>query len=482
MNPLKSPVTELARALRAGEISAVDLLEAHIARIEAVNPILNGLVADRYDPARKEAVLADERLAKGEGVDSPLLGVPCTIKEFLPVTDMPNTGGILWNKSQVATEDCPIVSRLRKAGAIVMGVSNIPEGGLWMETYNPIYGRTLNPWNPKRTPGGSSGGEAALVASGGSPFGIGSDVGGSIRIPAAFCGTVGHKPTGGLVPNTGHFPAEIDLGGAGTYLVCGPITRTVDDAWTILKIIAGPDGKDDACREMTLGDPDTVDLSSVVVYPMETPGRVWVWRDVRSAIRQATAVLAAKGARVDDRGFSNLKYSMEIWSAMLAEGTSTPYTEILGQHKALNVLWEFVRWATGFGRHTIAALVMAFADRLAAFLPGMRTRFMRVGLELQEQLEEALGDDGVLIFPPYTRSAPRHWAPFLTPFDAQCTAVFNVLGFPVTQVPVGFDANGLPLGVQVVGARGRDHLTIAVAREIEKALGGWQQADPTSNC
>ena len=197
----------------------------------------------------------------------PLLGVPCTIKEFLKTSGMPHTGGLAWMADGVADTDATVTARIKAAGAIILGVTNIPEGGLWMETYNSIYGRTRNPWDLRRTSGGSSGGEAALISTGASPFGIGSDVGGSIRIPAAFCGTVGHKPSGGLVPNTGHFPADVP-DGAGGYLCTGPMTRTVDDAWLVLKVLAGPDGQDPACRPMALGDPAAVDISKLRVLPM----------------------------------------------------------------------------------------------------------------------------------------------------------------------------------------------------------------------
>jgi fatty acid amide hydrolase 2 len=479
MDLLDAPVTALARRLRLGEVTAVDLLEAHIQRIESVNPGLNALVADRFEAARHEAGLADARLQAAGPEDSlpPLLGVPCTIKEFLLTEGMPHTGGMLWRREHVANEDSTVTARIRAAGAIIMGVTNIPEGGLWMETYNAIYGRTKNPWNPACTSGGSSGGEGALVSSGASPFGIGSDVGGSIRIPAAFCGTVGHKPTGGLVPNTGHFPTE-HPGGAGTYLCTGPLTRTVDDAWLVLNILAGPDGADPSCESMTLGDPAGVDMSDVVVYPMESTGRVIVWKGVRAQIHAAADALASRGATVKEPDFPLMKHAMDIWASMLSDMSKQSYCEILGERGTLNPWWELLRLWTGFGRHTWAALIIAGVDRFVDFLPGRKQRFVERGIELQQCLEEALGDNGVLLFPPYSRTAPGHWRAWLTPFDPQVTAIFNVMESPVTQVPAGFDGAGLPYGVQVVGARGMDHLTIACAKVIEAELGGWQRSNP----
>ncbi len=479
MNVHTASLHDLRNALRTGATTPSELLEAHIERIELVNPIVNGLAAPRYDQAREEARQATIQLAAGGEDLPPLVGIPCTIKEFIGVEGMPQTGGVLWRKNERAAEDATVVSRLRKAGAIVMGVTNIPEGGLWLETYNGIYGRTNNPWNPKRTSGGSSGGEGALVASGASPFGIGSDVGGSIRIPAAFCGTVGHKPTGGLVPNTGHYPEGALTESGGRFLTVGPLARTVNDAWTVLQIIAGEDGVDPSMKPYHLGDPNEIDPSDLVVYPVAENGRTRVRGDLRAAIEQSTLALQEAGATIEHKKFPYLKRAFEIWSAMLTEGTAVPYAEILGEGRALKPFSELGRMCMGSGRHTFAAVFMCVADQIAAALPGVGRHFVEVGQGLQHELEEALGNNGVLLHPPYNRPPPPHWDAFRTPFAPAYTAIFNVMEFPVTQVPAGFSQEGLPLGVQVVGARGMDHVTIAAAGIIETALGGWHIADPT---
>ena len=315
-----------------------------------------------------------------------------------------------------------------------------------------------------------------MVATGAAPFGLGSDVGGSIRIPAAFCGTVGHKPSGGLVPNTGHYPEGMLTEAGGRFLTVGPLTRTVDDAWTVLKIIAGEDGLDGSTRPFALGDPDRVDLSKVRVFPLAWNLRSRVRADVRLAVEQAASALEAKGATIDTREFPKLKRGFEIWSGMLSEGTVVSYPHALGQDGPLNPLVEFPRLWTGFGRHTFAAIFMCAADRIAAAVPALARRYSAMGRELQAELEEALGDNGVILHPPYNRPAPRHWDAFRTPFVPAYTAIFNVMEFPVTQVPTGFSKDGLPTGVQVAAARGRDHLTIAAGRCIEEAMGGWKRA------
>jgi fatty acid amide hydrolase 2 len=476
MNVHTTSVADLRQALKAGSLTSVALLEQHIARIDAVNPAVNGLIAERYETARKEAVAADKAIQGGD--DRPLLGIPCTIKEFIGVTGQPQSGGLLWRRDVLAERDATVVQRLKAAGAIIMGSTNIPEGGLWLETYNAIYGRTNNPWNIKKTSGGSSGGEGVMVATGASPFGIGSDVGGSIRIPAAFCGTVGHKPTGGLVPNTGHYPEGTLTTDGGRFLGIGPLTRTVDDAWTILKIIAGEDGHDSSMKTFELGDPYSVDLSGLTVFPLDWNLRSRVRGDVQLAVRTAADALRDQGATIDTRTFPKMKHGFEIWSAMLSAATAVPYPDILGENGALNPIAEMARLATGSGRHTFAAIFMCAADRLAAKLPGLTRKYIQVGLDLQAELEDAMGDTGVILHPPYNRPAPTHWDAFRTPFVPAYTALFNVMEFPVTQVPAGFSQHGLPLGVQVVGSRGMDHLTIAAARCIEAHLGGWKQANP----
>lgn len=467
---------QLQQALRNGTTTSAELVEAHIRRIEQVNPIVNGLAANRFNEARKEAAQADTLLGKSNGNLKPLQGIPCTIKEFLGIAGMPQTGGVLWRRDVKATTDATVVGRLRNAGAIILGSTNVPEGGLWLETYNSIYGRTNNPWDPKRTSGGSSGGEGALVAAGASPFGIGSDVGGSIRIPAAFCGTVGHKPSGGLVPNTGHFPEDVMTVEGGRYLTVGPLTRTVDDAWTVLKVIAGSDGRDPSTIDYPLGDPDRVDLTKVTVYPLAWNMRSQVTDDVRTAVFDSARVLEEAGATLSTHEFPGLKKGFEIWSAMMSEATEVCYPEMLGESGPLNPLWELSRLMTGFGRHTFAAIMMCGADRISAALPGLARKYIEAGKALQHEIENVIGDNGVIIHPPYNRPAPRHWDAFRTPFVPSYTAIFNVMEFPVTVLPVGFSKHQLPIGVQVVAKRGNDHLTIAAARTIERALGGWRKA------
>lgn len=476
---LAASVADLAAAVRRREVSPLELVDAHIARIEQVNPLLNALIADRFAAARDEARAATEAVARGESL-GPLHGVPCTIKEFLGVAGMPHTGGgLLARRGVVADADATVVTRLRRAGAIVLGVSNAPEGGMWMETDNKIYGRTNNPWDLGRTPGGSSGGEAALVAAGASPFGIGSDIAGSIRIPSAFCGVCGHKPSGRMVPNTGHWgPAD---GETRTKLVSGPIGRRVDDLALILPIIAGPDGVDPFVHEWPMPEPPR-DLSGVVVYPVERAGRLPVRESMRLQVRRAAAALEARGAEIRPLESRYLDRAFMIWTAGMhdANRDGQSFAELLGDGPPISLLGETARALVGRARVTVPALGLALLEHLGELLPERLTREMPRPAALADELEAILGDRGVILHPPYTRPAPRHRLALLTPFHFVCTGIFSVIEFPVTEVPTGFDPRGLPVGVQVAARRGNDRLTLAVAAALEQDFGGWVRAEPSA--
>ncbi len=452
-----SATTNAAR-IRGGDITALEVVDAHIRRIQAVNPALNAVVADRFGAAREEA----RAIAPGDA--RPLAGVPVTIKEFVAVAGMPNTGGILHRRGTVAAVDSPVTARLRAAGAIVLGVTNAPEGGLWAETNNPVYGRTSNPHDLGRTSGGSSGGEGAIIAAGGSPLGIGSDTGGSIRIPAAFCGIAGHKPTGGIVPNTLHFPPAPTLDVP--VMTTGPMARRVEDLMPALRIIAGADGVDPWIGAVELGDPATVDLRDVTVYPVSVGDA-----DQRAAVLRATEALMAAGARRArlDPGVP-LREGMDTWAALLRE-TGIGYDDIVSEGR-VPLAREAARYLLGRSSHAGGVLAMLALDR---YLPvGRKIDAYAVARELTARIEGQIGPMGVVLHPTFTRTAPHHRGMAVgRPSDVGCTTLFNVTGSPVTVVRVGEDRAGMPIGLQVAGARHRDHVTIAVALELERSLGGW---------
>jgi len=463
--------TRLADLVRSREIRSREVVEAHIDRAQRVNPTLNAIVRDRYEAARREADSADQALREsGPTGLPPLYGVPCTIKECFALEGMPNSSGLVSRRNVISGRDATAVARVRAAGAIPIGVTNVSELCMWMETNNRVYGRTNNPYDPERIVGGSSGGEGAIVGAGASPFGIGSDIGGSIRMPAFFNGVFGHKPSGGLVPGTGQYPMA--HGDALRYLTTGPICRRAEDLWPLLKILAGPDGEDAGCREMPLGDPATVRFAGMRVVTVPDDGVRSPTRDLQEAQARAAAELARAGAIVTEARVKDLRYAFDIWSAMLSAAGGPSFREMLADGGPIRPGVHLLRWLSVGSPHTLPALVLALVEPLPKLTPGRTRRMLERGRELRAALDELVGD-GVMLYPPYPEPAPRHARPLVSPFNWVYTAILNVMELPVTQVPMGLNAEGLPLGVQVAARAGADHRTIAVARLLEERVGGW---------
>jgi fatty acid amide hydrolase 2 len=473
MNPLLlCSATTLAEWIRTGRTRSLEAVEAHIAQVRKVNPHINAMVQDRFEQARTEAIAADERVATsgGKGLP-PLHGVPCSVKESFGLTGMRNTGGLYDHRNVVAGKDATAVARVRAAGAIPIGTTNVSELCMWMESDNCIYGRTGNPYDPSRTAGGSSGGEAAVVGAACAPFGLGSDIGGSIRLPAFFNGVFGHKCTGGLVPNTGQFP--IAYGHALHYMTTGPICRRAEDLMPLLRILAGPDDVDGLVWPEALRQPASVDLARIEVLVVRGNGVVPVSADMLAAQTRAARALQQAGARVREVSVPGLKHSLPVWAAGMHTAGGPSFCERMGSGTAINPFVELGRWALRRSHHTLPAIGLGIIEELMDRLPGLEAASTAAGVELKRELDSMLKPFTVILYPTYPTSAPRHNRALLPPVYWMYTAVLNALELPVTQVPIGQDGNGLPLGVQVVGPRGRDFVPIAVAQYLERACGGW---------
>lgn len=471
-NPLLTySAVRLARMIREREVSSRDIVAAHIARIQQVNPALNAVVQDRFAVALDEADAADARVRAGQTDLPPLLGVPCTIKECFALTGMPNTSGLVSRRDVVVSRDATAVARLRAAGAIPLGVTNLSELCMWMESNNRVYGRTNNPYDPRCIAGGSSGGEGAIVGAGGVPFGLGSDIGGSIRMPAFFNGVFGHKPTGGLVPGTGQYPMAANA--ALRYVTTGPLCRRAEDLMPLLRVLAGPDGEDAGCLPLPLHDPAGVDVRQLRVLVIPDNGSIPVSAELAAAQSRAAAALHGAGARVTELRLPALRRSLEIWSAALHLSESPTFASLLGQGAAVRLGRELLRWALRRSPHTLPAIILTLVEKAPALSRKRLLAAMDLLQELRADLTERLGSDGVLLYPPYPTTAPRHYRPLWPPFNWQYTAILNVMELPVTQVPLGLGKGGLPLGVQVAAGHGQDHVSIAVAQHLETALGGW---------
>jgi fatty acid amide hydrolase 2 len=467
----RSSAVELAAAIRERRASAREVVEAHISLLERVNPRINAVVVPRYDAARREAEAVDARVGAAEDPDSlpPLLGVPCTIKETIGIEGMPHSAGVVARRDHRCRRTAPIARRLLDAGAILLGLTNVSELAIWVETDNRVYGRTSNPYDPVRTAGGSSGGEAAAIGSGGSPIGLGTDLGGSIRLPAFFNGVFGHKPSLGLVPLTGLYPPA--PGDSAGLVVSGPLARRADDLMPLLRIISGPDGEDPLCRPAQLGDPAAVSLHGLRVAVGRSGKLARASRELAEARERAAGALAAAGARVERVSTHGLGRALEMYLTALRTSAGVSGREVLARAGAPPLTWRAA--LRPGGPHTAATRMMLGLERLARLTPEPRTRrVLAAGDSLVRELRTTIGD-GVLLHPPAPAVAPRHgrllgrlwWAPPMV--------AFNLAQLPVTQVPLGLGRRGLPVGVQVAAGPGRDHVSIAVALELERVFGGW---------
>eukprot|EP00760_Papus_ankaliazontas_P039399 PhM_4_TR9555/c0_g1_i1/m.89879/K19176/FAAH2; fatty acid amide hydrolase 2 len=489
---LKKSATELAAALRRGDVTSTYLVQASLAHLERVDPGIHSVTYVRREDALKEAADADAQLdkaRKNRSIDSlpQFLGVPSSLKEFFAHPPHPRTSGHIGRKSHIPDREATVVTRMKDAGFIFVCGTNTSEMGMWMESQNLVHGVSCNPYDYTRTPGGSSGGEGAAISAGIAPVGVGSDVGGSIRMPSFFNGIFGHKPTSRTVPNSGQHP--VSRGEVGKYLCTGPMVRHAADLYPLLSLMRGADDLDLTTQEVPslpdLPQPSSVDISKLTVYVVKSNGAMGLSpsSDIQKTIDVAARHLATKGCTIKvvdwkdastvPKGWGNLSNSLDIWSAMMTQNPVT-FTELMANgDESFSPAWEFLRWLCGFERYTLAALVLCFLEKTYAWMPKRLQRFIEMGGALKNDIHQVLqSNNGVILFPPYTMVTPHHYRPLLFPVQWQYTAIWNALEFPVTQIPMGLDEHGLPLGVQCVADMNMDHVSIAVALELERAFGG----------
>ena len=457
------PAAEIARLVRARELSPVEVVDAHLARIESLNPVLNAYVHVDHAGARAAARRAETAVLAGEAI-GPLHGVPVSIKSAVAVAGMPWETGSRFRAGIRADHDATLVRRLRDAGAIVLGVTNTAEQLMAWETDNVLYGRTNNPWDLARTPGGSSGGESAALASGLSAGGVGSDGGGSIRVPAHFTGTCGLKPTPGRVPATGHFPP---CGGPFALTgVVGPMARTIGDVDLLLRAMAGPDIGDPNGHPVPLGDATLV-APPLRVGWFEDDGRTPVTRETREAVRRAARALEAAGFDVVPFRPEGLEEARELWWDIFGRAVRLVLEPLVrGREDEVHPnLLEFLDWTRRTPKLTAEDLLAVEGARDA-----LKARVAAQMIEIP-----------VLLCPvsavPAFRHGEREWTidgAGVHYLDAwRYTAWFNLLQNPAVSVPAGRSAEGLPIGVQVVARHWEEHVALGVAAAIERAVGGF---------
>ena len=456
---------EMARRIREKKISPVELAEAHLAKIPRLNPKLNAYVQIDAERVRSEAKAAEASLLNN-AVLGPLHGVPISIKSSLDVAGMKCESGTRLRAGYTAKNDAPLVARLRQAGAIVLGVTNTPELLMAWETDNLLYGRTNSPWDLARTPGGSSGGEAAAIASGMSAGGVGSDGGGSIRVPAHFSGICGLKPTPGRIPSTGHFP---ESGGPFALIgVVGPMARTVADLKLLFEALQGPDDGDTCAAPVPLRWPTDSEIRKLRIGNFEDDGRTPVTSEIRQAVRTAAESFSRAGFDVEPFRPEGLEEARELWRKFFVKtGGIVIGPMFQGRESDQSpILTQFLGWAEQEPAMQDDAFLQAWFARdalRAKFLPQMQ-RFP------------------ILLCPaaaiPAFRHGERSWTIDDTTvhyLDAwSYTEWFNLLGNPAAVVPVSHSSEGLPIGVQIVGRPWEEEQVLSVAAVLERECGGWR--------
>jgi amidase len=447
--------TSLSERIRTRSMSSVDLVTAILSEIDRVNPMINAVVRladDALDRARE----ADSELA-ARHLRGPIHGVPFTIKDSFDTAGIVTTAGTVGWRDRVPTQDATVVTRLKAAGGILIGKTNTPEFTWSDETDNDVYGRTSNPYALDRTPGGSSGGAAAIVAAGASPFDVGSDTGDSIRQPAHVCGVAGIKPTSGRVPRTGHWPSFHGLFQSFTQL--GPLARRVEDLDLILPIIAGPDGIDPYIVPVKLRNPGAVDIAGLRVAMFTDNGIRSPTPATIDVVKAAAGSLADAGAHVEERVPPGLKEATDLWYDMIrADGygwlqrlITDAGTPGMGSYDTRGWIEVEPPWP---------------GDQLTAMVEqvdGIRSRLLAW-----------MQDVDLIVCPAMPQPAILHGGSTDPSFGDTYSDVHNLTGWPAVVVRGGTSPEGLPIGVQLVAQPWREDVALAGARVVEGASGGWQ--------
>jgi amidase len=483
-SPEYRTATELVAALAGRQVSAVELADQAIARIEARDAGINAVVVRDFERARAAAVAADAALARGER--RPLLGLPMTVKESFNVADLPTTWGIPRFKDFRAKDDALLVMRLKAAGAIILGKTNVPINLSDWQSYNDVYGTTNNPWDPGLTPGGSSGGSAAALAAGYVALELGSDIGGSLRAPAHFCGVCSHKPTWGLLPSRGQTPPtvepsprdEVDLA------VVGPMARSAGDLALALDLLAGPDELLSTAYRLSLPPPRQDELKNFRVLVIDAHPLVPTAKAVSGALDRLAERIARAGARVGRKSAAlpDLAEAMRV------------YIRLLIPTFAINLPEERYRQLEASAAQLPADDNSLDALRLRAVVQSHRDWMLadRGRGRIQARWRAVFRDWDVVLCPPMpTLAFPHDHSPdmrarrldidgVLQPYWDQMAwaGVATVAGLPATTIPVEVSEAGLPVGVQIVGPYLEDRTTLAFAAALEREFGAFAGRPP----
>ena len=451
--------TEAAELIRQKEVSPVELLDAYLQRIEQVGPAINAFAAECFDKARKQARIMESAVVRRE-IDAPLLGVPVTVKSCLDVQGMRCEAGSLLRQGHVPITDAAVVTLLRQAGAILVGNTCTPEMLMSYHTENRLHGRTNNPWDLGRSPGGSSGGEAAAIAAGMSAAGVGSDGGGSIRVPAHFCGICGLKPTPGRISSRGHFPPG--LGPFSFTGVVGPMARTVRDLQLLLRVLEGYD-PGDAASYPTQTVEITKAMKSLKIGFFDDNGIATPVPEIREAVQIAASALAREGFCVEPFRPAWLMEACELWAGIFIDAGAALLHPMVMQHESeiSDALRDF--------------LALAASRRPLAGQGLLKILVARDQLRLRALAE--MEEFPVILSPVCSITAFQHgdggWSENRSACYLQTMTYsqpYNLLGAPAAVVPVS-NVCGLPIGVQIAGRPYKDTEVLAVAEVLDGIFG-----------
>ena len=457
-------LVELARRIRNKEINPQEVIAHHLQRIERLQPRLNAFAHIDQEGAHRRSHAAGEAVLRAD-VIGPLHGVPVTVKSCLDVAGLPCSAGSLLRKDHRPSADAALVRRLRAAGAVLVGNTTTPEFLMAYETSNRITGKTSNPWNTDFSSGGSSGGEAAAVASGCSAGGVASDGGGSIRVPAHFCGICGLKPTPGRISSSGHYPAGNSA--FGWLGVVGPMARTVGDVKVLFEVLRGPDPGDALTSPVQLPETTAKPGEKLRIGILECDALGRVTPETQIAVRQAAQFLAYQGFELQPFRLNNLERVLELWWFFFGTVIAELYQgEIRGREDLLSPVF----------RDYLAAAWPSESQPMSMLqFVGMCTARDRE----RQSILEAMRDVPILLSPVSVAPAFRHGeGSYRSGTDYRDTMRhsqwLNLVGFPGVSVPMSMSPEGLPIGVQIIGRPYEDELVLAVAEQLEAARGPWQ--------
>lgn len=456
--------TELAALIRAGEVSSRDVVEAHLSRIEAVNGRVNAVTVALSESALAAADLADSARRSGASM-GPLHGVPFTVKENIDCLGTATTHGVRALRDAMPYLDAPVVARMKAAGAIPIGRTNLSEMGLRLCTDNPLRGRTRNPWDPRVTAGGSSGGDAAAVATGMTPLGIGNDIGGSLRVPAHCCGVATLKPTTGRIPNAASLPPQ-DYGMAGQAMLApGPIARSVADLRLCLSILSGRDIRDPRSVDVPLKGAQPEQRRAALVT--DIPGAA-IPPDTLAEVQRAGELLAAAGWAIEEVTPPEVLRVGELWHKLVATDLSA--TMPMVRPVVSPSLYDHVT------RICRAAKLNETSNNR---IHEERSRLMRAWSGFLAEYPVAVGPN--LIGAPWPLDADLHPETGIELLKQATRFILpaNALSLPVVALPMGI-SNGLPTGVQVYADLWREDLCLEVAEIIEQGARTARPIDPVA--